>query len=100
MYLASSHEQVINDYYGVEACRMYSVSVLDSAGSDPAQENPGRGNLLHVECSASFWQYPSTVAKPLMTYPAVCLRARHDFVVSVSVSTNSEGFHALFWQNK
>ena len=43
---------------GVEACRMYSVSML-GCSDDPAQENPGRVNLLNVECNASSWQYPS-----------------------------------------
>ncbi|PUZ65647.1 hypothetical protein GQ55_3G241200 [Panicum hallii var. hallii] len=56
MYLASSHEQVINDYYGVDVCRMYTVSVLDC--SDPVQENLGHESLLNVEGS-TFWQCPS-----------------------------------------
>jgi hypothetical protein len=55
MYLASSHEQVINDYYGVDVCRMYTVSVLDC--SDPVQENLGHERLLNVEGS-TFWQCP------------------------------------------
>ncbi|CAN6337379.1 unnamed protein product [Urochloa humidicola] len=58
LYLASSHEQVIHDYYGLDdVCRMYTVSVLDC--SDPSTSDClGHGKLLSVE-SSTFWQYPS-----------------------------------------
>ncbi|CAN6327959.1 unnamed protein product [Urochloa humidicola] len=58
VYLASSHEQAIHDYYGMDVCRMCTVSVLNCSDNPTPDCSLGHGKLLSVECN-TFWQYPS-----------------------------------------
>ncbi|CAN6332797.1 unnamed protein product [Urochloa humidicola] len=60
VYLASSHEQAIHDYYGLDdVCRMCTVSVLDCSDNPTPDCSLGHKKLLSVECNTFWQQYPS-----------------------------------------